>query len=453
MKYQAKDEKVELNDVEEIFERAFFKNKYVKHISFPNATKIGIEAFAGCLNLESVDLPNVLGIWSGAFIGCCNLKSYNIPKLNSVPNEEPIFTNDFLPDELILGKILFKYQKNQEHFENEYVTVVANEAFKNNKYIKSIKLKNVWSIGNEAFSGAVKLETLELDSYKGVIPYKCKMRENMNIFLDEFLKYNFSLKEIKLSPELKIPNIQFDWEYTSMPEVVHINSTLVKCSTKDETFIDNEAYFVASNAFKNNIYVNKIYLENVKFCNWNSFCGADSIREIHIPNWDNKYWEYIKSTFRYLDHIQHTLNISSEVPVNVIDIPGFTHNICFKNTLMENSAQDELVVGNTLLYYKGDAKEYYNESIESFNGMLLKEADNLEKIHLPNLKELNILNTDFASITNLKEFIIDNPSLNEDGAEAISEQLMKIPSLQKFQINDKYSGAKINDSWVIDSKY
>ncbi|MFV8499908.1 leucine-rich repeat protein [Mycoplasma sp. VS424B] len=452
-KYQAKDEIVELENVDQVFERAFFKNTYIKHVSFPNAKEIGPEAFAECLNLESVDLPNVISIDREAFVGCCNVQKYNIPNLKNAYNGV-IFTNDFLPSELILGKILFKFQKNQEHFENEYVTTVAQEAFKNNRYIKSIKLKNVTSIGKNAFSGAVNLETLELDSYVGTELDDSIKNENNIVILDEFLKYNFSLKEIKLSPELKFPDIQIDWEYTSLPDVVHINSTLVKCSAKTETFIDKEALFASSNAFKNNIYVKKIYLENAKSCSYNAFNLADSIEEIHMPNWDNKYWGYTKRGSEYYDYIENTLVMTSEIPISIIDIPSFTYNVRFENFPIINSNLDECVIGNTLLYYRGDAKEYYNEAIERFDGPLLKEAVNLEKIHLPNLKILNIeFDTDFDSITKLKEFIIDNPSIDEYEAQSMSNQLLRIPSLEKFQINDKYSGVKIDDSWVINSKY
>ncbi|MFV8400870.1 leucine-rich repeat protein [Mycoplasma sp. 2634B] len=443
LKYQTKDENIKLNNVEYICERAFFKNKYVKKISFPDAINIEPEAFAGCINLESIDLPNVEYIDREAFVGCCNIKKYNIPNLKDAYSGV-IFTNDFLPNELILGEILFKFQKNQEHFENEYVTTVAQEAFKNNRYIKSIKLKKVTTIGENAFSGAVNLETLELDSYVGTRVHKSQNDENNYVFLDEFLKYNSSLKEIKLSPESKFPNIQFDWEYTSLPDVTHINSTLVKCSAKVETFMDNEALFVSPNAFKNNIYVKKIYLENAKSCSYNAFNLADSIEEIHIPNWDPKYFKYVVTP----------LNISSEVPIKNIDIPKFAHKINFRNIPTRNKKQDEFIIGNTLIYYKGDAKEYYNELIECFNGPLLKDAFNLEKIYLPNLKILNIdSDTDFDSITKLKEFIINNPSIDEYEAQSMSNQLMRIPSLKKFKINENYSGIKINDSWIIDSKY
>ncbi|MFV8400869.1 leucine-rich repeat protein [Mycoplasma sp. 2634B] len=452
-KYQAKDEIVELENVDQVFERAFFKNKYIKHVSFPNAKEIGPEAFVECLNLESIDLPNVEYIDREAFVGCCNIQEYNIPNLKNAYNGI-IFTNDFLPDELILGEILFKFQKNQEYFKNEYVTTVAQEAFKNNRYIKSIKLKKVTSIGENAFSGAVNLETLELDSYVGIPLDDSKNNENNIVILDEFLKYNFSLKEIKLSPELKFPNIQIDWEYTSLPDVLHINSTLVKCSKKVETFIDNKALFVSPNAFKNNIYVKKIYLESAKSCSYNAFNLADSIEEIHMPNWDNKYWEYAKNELGYFDYIEKTLVMTSEISINVIDIPSFAYNVRFENFPILNSNQDECVIGNTLLYYRGDAKEYYNEAVERFDGPLLKEATNLEKIHLPNLRILNIeFDTDFDSITKLKEFIIDNPLIDEYEAQSMSSQLMKIPSLEKFKINDKYSGFKIDGSWIINSKY
>ncbi|MFV8499907.1 leucine-rich repeat protein [Mycoplasma sp. VS424B] len=443
LKYQTKDENIKLDNVEYIFEKAFFKNKYVKHVSFPNAINIEPEAFAGCINLEAVDFPNVEFIDREAFVGCCNIKKYNIPNLQDA-YDGTIFTSDFLPSELILGKILFKFQKNQEHFENEYVTTVAQEAFKNNRYIKSIKLKNVTSIGNNAFSGAVNLETLELDSYVGTRVHKSQNDEKNYIFLDEFLKYNASLKEIKLSPELKFPNIQIDWEYTSLPDVVHINSTLVKCSAKVETYIDNKALYVAKMAFKNNIYVKKIYLEEAISCEPDAFLYADSMEEIHIPNWDQKYLKYVVMP----------LNISSEVPIKIIDIPKFAHKINFRNIPIWSKKQDEFIIGNTLIYYKGDAKEYYNELIECFSGPLLKEAVNLKKIYLPNLKILNIDSyTDFDSITKLKEFIIDNPSIDEYEAQSMSYQLMKIPSLEKFQINENYSGVKTEDSWVIESKY
>ncbi|MHA0272782.1 leucine-rich repeat protein [Mycoplasma sp. 48589B] len=438
-KYQTKDECVHLDNVTQVFPRAFFKNKYIKNVSFPKATEIGIEAFAGCLSLESIDFPNVTQIDDRAFVGCCNLQKIDIPKLEEISSNGEIFTTEFLPDELILGKVLFKYQKNVADYQNDAVTIVASSAFQNNKYIKHIKLNNVTTIGDNAFYGAVNLETLELKSYD------CSDTPGyQDYYLDAFLKYNFSLKEIKLSSNHNTPNIYFDWEYTSLPDIAYINSTLFKCTSRDETYIDKKALYVADGAFKNNMWIKKIHLEKATSCAADAFYKSFALEEIHIPNWNEPYNEYALQ-----------LLISPLLPINEIEIPRFSNELLIMYSDNWSAYKcDEFIIGNTLVFYKGQAKEYYNEDILCFSGPILKEAANLEKIHLPNLKRLTLNMTDDCSdITKLKEFIIDNEELDERQAKNISEQLMVIPSLQKIQINQKYKLIKEDGNWKIINKY
>ncbi|MFV8472090.1 leucine-rich repeat protein [Mycoplasma sp. 1458C] len=437
-KYQSNEKHVHLDNVKSVARKAFFKNKNIISVSIPDAVEIQMEAFAGCLNLESIDFPNLTFIGTGAFVGCYNLQNYNVPKLERIGWE--VFTYDFLPDELILGKVLFKYQKNEANYQNDNITVVGGYAFRNNRYVKSIKLKNAIFIHENAFSGTVNLETLELNSYGN------NYSRFDHCYLNLILGYNFSLKEIKISDKQDALNFYFNWEYVSMPDPAYINSTLVKCNSQDEIYKDKKATYVSRGAFANNYYVKEIHLENAISCAPAAFEYAYNLEQIHIPNWNPEYWED-RTFYLWLDTV---------LPVKKIEIPNFSHTICFPepNEYLKWYKGDELVVGNSLIFYKGKEREYYNENILSFSGYFLNEATNLEKIHLPNLRGLKLSEyDDYSNITKLKEFITDIPSLEQEEAQSLGNQLMKIPSLEKFKINDKYSGVKIDDSWVINSKY
>lgn len=74
---------------EEIPARAFENMENLKSVVIPgNVTGLGAEAFAGCVNLETVTLPGIETIGEGAFDGCSNLTSISI--LGRSTNGEPL---------------------------------------------------------------------------------------------------------------------------------------------------------------------------------------------------------------------------------------------------------------------------------------------------------------------------------------------------------------------------
>ena len=115
-------------------------------------TSIGIEAFAGCINLKQVDISEtVANIGNGAFEGCCNLSKIKIP--NKVTE---------------ISDIVFRDCSNLESIEiPEGVTLIGGGAFLNCSNLSSIELpESVIYIGMNAFSECSSLSSINIP--KGV---------------------------------------------------------------------------------------------------------------------------------------------------------------------------------------------------------------------------------------------------------------------------------------------
>lgn len=143
------------NSVVNIGESAFYRCESIANIELPrNLTVIGRHAFSFCSSLKSVEIPSkVTSIGAGAFTGCEGMESVNIP--GSIERIE-----DWV----------FSVCRNLTSIEiPNSVTSIGVGAFYICSNLKSIEIpSSVWSIGNVAFAQCHKLESITVDGYNSV---------------------------------------------------------------------------------------------------------------------------------------------------------------------------------------------------------------------------------------------------------------------------------------------
>lgn len=146
------------NSLKVIEESAMGGCESLKNIIIPDSVKVIEDAiFYDCTQLEEVTLPsNLLAINGSIFSGCVNLK-----KINS-----PLITKD--GGGLIIDGVLVDYiglNKNNEFVIPNGVSMIANNAFHGNKYIKNIIIpESVTKIGSGAFHSCNNLVSVEFTS-------------------------------------------------------------------------------------------------------------------------------------------------------------------------------------------------------------------------------------------------------------------------------------------------
>ncbi len=133
--------------------------------------EIGIFAFAGCENLESVELPEGLTeIGSWAFRWCHNLKSINIPNGVTEIGQGAFETCDSLKSITVpegvtkIGRGAFAWCENLENINiSEGVTSIDAYAFRDCKALKNITIpEGVKTIGEGAFKNCESLESITI---------------------------------------------------------------------------------------------------------------------------------------------------------------------------------------------------------------------------------------------------------------------------------------------------
>lgn len=149
--------------VTEISAYAFVNCLGLKLIEIPDGvTHIGEEAFISC-GIESIYIPkSVVSIGDSVFMSCRNLTSIDVDADNEYYKtiDGNLYTKD--------GTILIKYNSNKKDtvfVVPNYVTAIADDAFRDSKYLESVIISDSVSyIGGGAFAECSSLKEIKLSS-------------------------------------------------------------------------------------------------------------------------------------------------------------------------------------------------------------------------------------------------------------------------------------------------
>jgi hypothetical protein len=132
--------------VNNVRDYAFYNCSKLKSIIAPNATSVGLSAFAYA-GLETADLPNVTTIGNSGFDGCKQLRTINIPLAEYI------------------SSYAFKGCIALAALDLPNVTAVIHNAFQGCKALVSVNLPRATRIDNSAFYGCTSLVSVNIPSF------------------------------------------------------------------------------------------------------------------------------------------------------------------------------------------------------------------------------------------------------------------------------------------------
>ena len=145
-------------------ECGFKKHSELTSVDFPNATKIGDEAFYGCSKLTSINFPNVTIIGAKAFWECARLTSANFPNVTTLYYDA--FYNCYhltsvnFPNVTSLGSRVFYSCDSLTSVIFPKATSISSNVFENSNNLVSVDFPNATSIGYMAFASCNALTSV-----------------------------------------------------------------------------------------------------------------------------------------------------------------------------------------------------------------------------------------------------------------------------------------------------
>lgn len=131
-------------------------SRQIDYLTLPTTTFIGQYAFASCSYLKTVDAPEVTGIGMAGFLACNGLKSVNFPKLVNISNASNqaygVFANCVALEQIELPS----------------VDLIGSFAFLRCTSLKKVVIGSPATIGANAFGSCSALDTLVIDTSKGM---------------------------------------------------------------------------------------------------------------------------------------------------------------------------------------------------------------------------------------------------------------------------------------------
>lgn len=140
---------------------AFYYCAALRDVNFPrNLKNIGFQAFCGCSSLNGVTIPaSCDDIEAFAFEGCASLDGVSVSPDNPAYKDE----DGILFDKS--GETLYLYPSantSEEYALPEGCTVIYDNAFIGNPYLKRVDISGITSLGRDAFYYCTALERIDI---------------------------------------------------------------------------------------------------------------------------------------------------------------------------------------------------------------------------------------------------------------------------------------------------
>ena len=340
-----------------------------------NTTEILKDAFAKCVNLQSIDLKNtkIKVIGDNAFKDCINLKFVNVPNtLMFIGNNAFEYCRSLqelsLPKSLqTIGNNAFKScigLKTIVFEENSELTSIGDYAFSDCISLKSFDMPDsVTSIGSNVFDNCLSLESVTISSNLKSIPSFCfQYCENLrtvvipegitSISYDTFRNCT-SLSEVQLPDSLKTIG----------------SSAFEGCSSLQSIEIPEGVTSIGSRAFYNCISLKKVEISpSSKLTEIESgvFANCSSLESILLPSKLNYIYtsssDYDKSSFENCTNLAFVYNYSA-LYVSIGD--SNNGEVALNAYVVYNNEQYDFTIDDIIFETIGNVK-YYIEPITNY---------------------------------------------------------------------------------------
>lgn len=293
------------SEVKEIEKEAFKERLDIKELDF-SGDSIGESAFESALNLAKVNFENDVTLGASAFKGCAKLSTVNFDKV--VEMGPSCFENCLALEKVILS---------------DKLTDIPPKAFRRAIGLREITLPNgLERLGNESLRGCMGLRELRLpDSITTIEDRALTYLVIRSIQLPQSLEVlgEDNLQSCSYLSRITIENNPHYSMLNSM--LVYNNNTIVRfppASSITRIFTPARLIRVLKNAFRDNSYLNDIYLRNVRVIEKGAFYGCSSLAKVYAP-----YAEKIESdAFTNCTSLK-TIIVPKEVEIEVNAIPKY----------------------------------------------------------------------------------------------------------------------------------
>ena len=135
-------------------------------VSFPEVTTIGSYAFTYCTSLTTVSFPKATTIGASAFQSCINLTTVSFPKVTTIGSSAfghcGSLTTVSFPEVTTIGASAFANCGSLTTVSFPKVTTISNYAFSSCTNLTTVSFPKATNIGNYAFGSCYKLISLYL---------------------------------------------------------------------------------------------------------------------------------------------------------------------------------------------------------------------------------------------------------------------------------------------------
>lgn len=272
--------------VESIGNQAFKECSNLKTLAIPTTVNyVGESAFEGCSSLETLSISEGLPkIDKYAFAGMSGLKSITIPSTVTEIGEGA-FMNCTALTSIVVPQGVTRIENST--FENctllatislpSGITFVGDKAFANCVGLESLELSEVSEIGNGAFNGATKLETINCtfnqakvgtNAFDGTEFAKNLLKDNKGLLIIDNVLYDFDSEVYKSENNitgtidtLSIPNGVTKINKGAFYDSVDFKAIVLPESVK---VIEAEAFALSTKASDSLTKLNVVYFANVE---------------------------------------------------------------------------------------------------------------------------------------------------------------------------------------------
>lgn len=321
-----------------------FKNSKFDSFDFASVTSVGSNAFAGCVNFESIELPaSITSIGTNVFNGCSNIKEITISRLYNVKND--------LSESMVtyLGDINSTVEK--VTLKGSIIEDVPRYYFSGWTALKTFVLNDtINSLGEYCFVGCLNLE--DIVSFEKLNPNDFVKSA---IIDTKFYNNATDIDTFVINNVLMMAPVNYSESVVNIPEgIVKIMPSAFKANAYiEEINLPSTLVVIGDGAFYNCVNLQKVnFAENneLETLNQQVFSGCTKLSQINLQN--------LKALTSLGNNVFESTNISSFVIPSTVESFGVG---VFKNANIEEFSVvgelDKLIAENGVLYLIEDAKK------------------------------------------------------------------------------------------------